>query len=270
MSLFAMAMLGLGLFLVLYTIAFLLRPAKEGAGAKKDSLGCGFVLLAGLVWSLALANYLGERGAGFRLGFGGALLLPALVTIFRPGRKRIVHAAVLFVMAVMLASSAFPKLKKRMSPGTAVSRLEEMRTVAQTAGSRVELAKGLMKELDADRAKLVSSIKAKKAGDFNDASKDAEVMRMLKELAEIDHLKARTREKLKTDRSALERIESAIRRAERLEKAGELTGETVSETELSAIIEDARSPADSDIPSSVETHLERAQLEDLYGDVVGE
>jgi hypothetical protein len=270
MNVFAIAMLGLGLFLVLYTIAFLLRPAKEGSGAKKDSLGCGFVLLAGLVWSFAFTSYLGDRGAGFRLGFGCALVLPALVAIFRPGHKRIVHAAVLFIVAVILASSALPKLKQRMNPGEALSRLEEMRNVQLEVGVRVEKAKALARELEADRTKLVRELQAKGAGDFEAASKDPEIMRLLKELAEIDHLQSVTREKMEHDATALDRIASAVRRVERLEKAGELTGETVSPTELNAIIEDARTPADAGIPSPVESHLERARLEALYGDVVGQ
>ena len=95
-------------------------------------------------------------------------------------------------------------------------------------------------------------------------------MRLLKELAEIDRLMALTQAKLDYDAASLERIESAIRRVERLEMAGELTGETVSRTELAAIIEEARSPLDVDLPSSVESHLERAQLEELFGRVTEE
>ncbi|MDP6631134.1 MAG: hypothetical protein QGH42_11570 [Kiritimatiellia bacterium] len=270
MTIFAIAMLGLGLFLVLYTIAFLLRPAADGTGTKKDSLGCGFVFLAGLVWSLALTSYLGDRGAGFRLGFGGALILPALVAIFRPGRKRIVHAAVLFVVAVILASSASPKLKKRIRPDAALTRLEEMRSAEQDVSARVEKARLLAKELEADRATLAREVKSRGVADFEAAAKDPDLMRLLKELAEIDRLQALTRGKLEYDRAASERIASAIRRVERLERAGELTGESVSRTELNAIIEEARNPADVGIPSSVETHLERTRLETLFDDVTGQ
>lgn len=193
-----------------------------------------------------------------------------VAALFRPGRKRIVSAAVLFIVGIVLVSSGFPTLKKLMNPGAAISRLEEMRSVQQAVGIRVDKAKALTRELEADRVALVRSVKAKSAGDFEAASKDPDVMRLLKELAEIDHLQSVTRDKMEYDVTALDRIESAIRRVARLEKAGELTGEAVSPTELNAIIEEARSPADVGIPSSVESHLERTKLEALYGDVVGQ
>lgn len=270
MSVFAIAMMALGGFLVLYTIVFLLRPAKEGSGARKDSLGCGFVLLAGLVWSLALTSYLQDRGAGFRLGFGGALILPALVTLFRPGRKRIVQAAVLFVVAIVVASSAFPVLKQRLAPDRTGSGLESMRAAGAEVETRLATARALAGELTTDRAKLAKDIKARGVGDFELAADDADLMRMLKELAEIDQLLAQTQAKLDHDAAALERIQSAVRRVGRLERAGELTGDGVSHTELAAIIEEARQPVDEDLPSSVESHLERAQLKALFNEVKGE
>ena len=107
MSTFGWIMLALGLFLVLYTVAFLVRP-KGSTG--RDGLGCGFVLLAGLVWSIALAQYVGSRGAGLRLGFGAALILPALVALFKAGRARIVPAALCFIAGILVASSALPAL----------------------------------------------------------------------------------------------------------------------------------------------------------------
>ncbi|MBT3294082.1 MAG: hypothetical protein HN919_17775 [Verrucomicrobia bacterium] len=270
MSVFAIAMMALGCFLVLYTIVFLLRPAKDGSGTKKDSLGCGFVLLAGLVWSLALTSYLHDRGAGFRLGFGGALILPALVTIFRPGRKRIVQAAVLFVVAIVVASSAFPVLKKKLAPNATGSGLESMRGAGMVVETRLTKMRALVGALKSDRTKLAKEIKARGVGDFEVAADDADLMRKLKELAEIDQLLARTESKLRHDAAANERIQSAIRRVERLEQAGELTGEAVSHTELAAIIEEARQPLDEDLPSSVESHLERAQLKELFNQVKGE
>ena len=78
--------------ILLAGVVFLLRPAPEGR-KRRESLGCGFVLVAGLVWSFVLTRYLGERSAGFRLGFGLAFVLPALVAILRPGRRPIVPAA---------------------------------------------------------------------------------------------------------------------------------------------------------------------------------
>ncbi|NQU41587.1 MAG: hypothetical protein HQ523_16700 [Lentisphaerae bacterium] len=270
MSTISVALMALGLFLVLYTMVFLLRPARDGVGNKKDSLGCGFVLLAGLVWSLALTSYLHDRGAGFRLGFGGALILPALVTVFRPGRKRIVPAAVLFVVAIVVASSAFPTLKQRLAPGRSGTGVEQLRSAGSELRARVAKAKALTAELKVDRTRLVKDITSRSISDFDAVAGDTDVMRMLKELAEIDQLSARAATRLGHDEATLDRIESAIRRVDRLARAEALTGDAVSESELAAIIEEARSPADADLPSSVESHLERRQLETLFNQIRAE
>lgn len=270
MSAFAWAMLALGLFLVLYTVAFLLRPASDGR-ARRDSLGCGFVLLAGIVWSVALTNYLGERNAGMRMGFGCALILPALVALFKPGaRRRIVPAAVLFIVAILLASSALPKLRARMRPTAKAADIGELRLIGQDLQVRIGKAQTYVASLERDEIEVRRKLSAKAYADFEAAADDPEGMRLLRELAEIKRLRGITEARLAQDRLSRERIESATRRAERLAQAETIAGDAVSDSEIAAILREASQAAEPSGPATVETHLERGQLAELFNKEFGD
>ena len=257
MTMFGWAMLALGLFLVLYTVAFMVRPK---AGGSKDKIGCGFVLLAGLVWSIALTQYLDSSSAGVRLGFGIALILPALAALFRGGRNRIIPAAICFIVAILIASSALPLLKERAFPTqskvealTASKRLETLRLQIQKRESHLNA-------LRAADSRLKAELKALQIADFEAAMADPEAKRVIEELAEVKRLWAAAEPKLDAERAALKKLESDQRRAQRRAQGDALArqGEDIDGLSEAMTEDDITSPA------TVEDYAEREAMRDIF------
>lgn len=255
MSTFGWAMLALGLFLVLYTVAFLVRPKGEKG---KDTLGCGFVIAAGVVWSMALTQYIGNSSAGLRLGFGAALILPAMAALFKGG-KRIVPAAISFIVAILIASSAFPSLKERVSPSKSrVAALDAAKQV-ETLKLQIEKREAQLNGLRAADSRLKGELKALSITDFEAAMADPEGKRIMEELAEVKRLRAEAEPKLEREQAALKKLESELRRAKRRAEADALKQDVETEALTDVLDEDEVTS-----PSTVEDYAEREEMRSLF------
>jgi len=255
MSLLTGSMLALGLFLVLYTAAFLVR-AKGSDG--KDKLGCGFLLLAGFVWSIALGQYVESSSGGLRLGFGAALMLPALIAIFKGGRRRLLPAAIGFIIAVLLTSSALPLLKERMNPSKSKTEALDISKRIESLRQQIQKRENHLTSLRAADSRLKGELKALQINDFEAAMANPEAKRVIEELAEVKRLRSAAEPKLAAECAALKKLESEHRRAQRRAQADALAREGEDIEELT--VDETTSPV------TVEDYAERDAMRAIFED----
>lgn len=263
MSPFRWGMTIAGAFLVLYA-ALNLLGAKGGENKRRSALGCGFVPLAGLVWGYVLRGFLGEFWPGMRLGMAFALVLPALAALANPGRRGVVAAGVMLVLAVVLGAGEVDRLFDRLGtsrPGRSVrevsATLEKAREHAQTTKQHVE-------DLEDSRKGLRKKVAALGFDDFELLAADPAAYALLTELGEVDRLLDAGRARLERLRSDVPQLESALRRLERFAEAESATGEPVDEAEIEQIVERLRADVAEPAPVTVEEHMQREALRALF------
>jgi len=257
MSTFHWVLVVVGLFLVVYAALVLL---KRGGGRRRESLGCGFVLLAGLVWGFALANYLGSWWAGMRLGLAAALVLPALVTLTHPTRGRLWASVVLLTFAVILGASVVPRLWEKVRPEKQFAAVRQAEEAVAKLRSDIQKTEDHIRTLDADREALASDIQSAGYADFEAIADDSEGYALLKELADVDRLRTEANERLERLGATLEQMESALRRVRRI--AGSAAQDA--EQQMAAALDEARQGLQATRPVTVEEHVERKNLRDLF------
>lgn len=263
MSIFSGAMLALGLVLIVYTVLLLLRP-DPGSGRKRESIGCGFVVVAGLVWGLGFRVLLNDGDAGMRLGIGLAFVLPTVAALLRRGRGGILLPLVLLFCAILLSASAVPRLiawTRGDHPGNVVQRLEN--TARET---RKDLAEAVRHRdrLAADRIRLTGRIRESGYEDFASISKDPAGYELLKELGDVDRLSRAADERLATLRAERDRLEDALRRVERLVDSEKVTGKRADRAEIRRIVDDSLLGEEEGAPATVEEHVKRGELQELF------
>jgi len=256
-------LLVIGGFLVLYAAQAISRSGKSEEGKRKESLGCGFVILAAAFWGIALARYLNDWSAGLRLGAALALILPVLATLLSGGRGRIVASVVMLALAVAFGASAAPKLLARVKPPPSQVTVQEIEAAVAELRTQIESTGPHIKKLEHDKEALKSQIRELKFPDFAALTKDARGYALLKELDEIGRMIAAAEERKVANEALLIRMEGAARRVSRRVEA-EATGTEFNEEEIQAILEEARRKPSPSAPATVEEHVEREQLKKLF------
>ena len=263
MSPFRWGMIVVGAFLVLYA-ALNVLGAKGGKNRRRATLGCGFALLAGLVWGYALGGFLGGFWPGMRLGLAVALVLPALAALANPGRGGIVAAAVMLVLAVVLGAGMVPRLFNRLG-ASAPSRLaREVSGTLEEARTRIVSTEQHVEDLEDSRKDLRKQVAALGYDDFESLAADAEAYALLTELGDMDRLLEAGRARLERLRADVPRLESALRRLERFEAAESATGEPIDEGEIEQVVERLRAEAAEPGPVTVEEHMQREALRAVF------
>jgi hypothetical protein len=264
MSTFSWVLIVVGVFLVLYAAASMLRrPGGEGRG-RRESLGCFFILVAGVVWGIALSRFLGSRWAGWRLGFALALLLPALASLLSPGRGRVVASVVVLTFAVLLGVSAVPVLWEKVHPSRSSASLAELDAAVLDLQDRIEQAGAYVETLRRARADLKGEVARLSYDDFDDLAADPAALALVEEWSEVDAMLVRTEQWMTEAAQTLERTKSARRRLRRVEQGEEVTGVAASEEELAEILQDARAEQSPVGPATVEEYAARERLRKLF------
>ncbi|NLW50584.1 MAG: hypothetical protein GXY85_07025 [Candidatus Brocadiaceae bacterium] len=263
MSAFRWGMVAVGAFLALYAAATLLRARGE-AHQRRTTMGCGFVLLAGLVWGYALGGFLDDPWGARRLGMAFALVLPALAALANPGRRGIVMAMAMLVVAVALGADQVAPLLRRVHRTPSGRVAGKVSGTLEEARARIESTRAVLADLEAERADLRRAVQATGHRDFESLAADPQAYTLLTELAEVDRLleSARTRlERLSVD---VPRLESALRRLERFERAEAATGEEVARAEIEQIVARLQAEAVETGPVTVEEHMQRQALRAMF------
>ena len=264
MSLGSAILLGLGGFLLLYAIFSFIRPGDETGTGKARPLGCGFTVLAGVIWGIALAGYLGWS-SGLRLGIALACLLPVLVTLFHPKRRSLVTALVLLSIALVLGVPVLPQLGALFGPsgGTAGTLRDLERKLAELE-RRLDAGTELRRSLADQSRALHEDIRALGHADYETLVAHPEAHALLKELAEVESLvAANDKNELRLTQES-DALAAALRRLGRLAESEAATGETLAPADVEAILEGARSSAPEAGPRTVEEHMEAANMRELF------
>lgn len=256
-------MLALGLVLVVYTVLLLLRP-DPGQGRRRESIGCGFVVVAGFVWGMGLGALLNDWNAGMRLGIGLAFVLPTVAAVLRRGRGGIFLPLVLLFCAILLSASSIPRLMawaRGDRSGNVVQQLENTaratrRDLAEAARHRDRLA--------ADRIRLTGKIRELGHDDFESISNDQAGYELLEELGEVERLSRVAEERLAGLRAERDRLEDALRRVDRLVDSERITGERADRAEIRRIVDDSLLGEEEGAPATVEEHVKRGELQELF------
>lgn len=263
MSLFAIVAAAVGVFLAAYATVLLFTGRKPGE-EHREKVGCGFMLVAGLVWGYALGNYLNSLWAGMRLGLALALLLPALATLLHPARGRVLSAIVALTLAALLGGSVAPRLWERLNPSDAEATARKLEQRVQNVRSGIQETRGKLNRLREDRREVKQRIERLGHADFESLAADAAGYAMLKELAELDRLIPALEDWLAKAQDKLDRLEVAERRFERLAEVESATGTPIEQTELEEMLEEMEPPPRAAAPATVEEHVEREDLRRLY------
>jgi len=264
MSTFSWVLIVVGLFLVLYAAGVLLGARRGPGSRRRESLGCGFVLLAAVVWGIALGRYLADSWAGLRLGVAFALILPALATLLNPARGRVLASVVLLTFAVIMGASAAPKLWAKVRPPRSQATVQEVEKHIAEMKERITSTEVYADDLADDAQQLVDQLRSLDHGDFDAVAADPEGLALLEELAEAERLQRRTEEALDTLRRSLPRMESALRRIRRLADAQSASGMEEAADEIARILKEAGEAPLPSVPATVEEHFERQQLRELF------
>jgi hypothetical protein len=251
------ALVATALFFFFFAVLQLWRSARAPEGKKeKERLGCGFALVAFLVWTFAFGRILGGFTDGVRLALGLVLLLPVVHALAQPSGAKILRSALALFVAILLAGPVVLELARRLdrSEHEAVqaeleARVAELR--AALAGLDEDLAR-----LAAEREELRARIAESGSGDFE--SLDADALARLRRLSELDGLLATTQARADALRAELPRLEADVERLR-------LGGSALSGPELESMRNRPSEPPPSEGgPVSVEELLEREKLRELY------
>jgi len=262
MSTFEWMLVAVGGFLVLSAVGTLFRAGKDGE-RRKESIGCGFMFVAALFWGVALARYLGDWSAGMRLGVALALLLPVLATLVNRRGGRMLASIVLLTAAVALGASAVPKLLEHLRPPRWEVTLGRTQAAVADLGKQIESTRAYIKKLGAERDALKRKIRELGFTNFAAIANDPRGFALLTELGEVDRMAAAAQARLVEREALLLRMEAAERQIRRRADA-QATGVEFDETEIAAILDQAKRPPAELGPATVEEHVARERLKQLF------
>ncbi len=263
MSTFSLVLLVVGVFLVLYAALSLTR---RGPSHARERIGCGFMLLAGLVWGIALARYLGDSWAGIRLGMAFAFVLPALAALTNPVRGRFISAVVLLSFAVILGATAAPKLWRKLRPPAAESTVSEVEATIDELSRRIEETRGHIERLERDREDLRSRLRGFGYADFDSLAADDAAYAVLVEYAEVLAMIDRAESAIAQYSDSLERLRSALRRIRRVAGSEPAVGRETAEGEIRDILQQTEHERVDLGPATVQEHVERERLREVFED----
>ncbi len=256
------ALLAAGVFLVAYAVILISRQ-KQGKGGGKG-LGVGFALVAALVWGMALGRLLEDFWTGMRLGAFAGLVLPAIGVLLQPERRGVVPALVLLILGVVMGAPVLSRLGDRILPSEAESKTARIEQVLNDLEERIEQGEAELKRLQKDREETVQALRSFGYDRFENVETDSAAFLRLKELMEIKRLQKALRGRLETFRKKRQQLSVALRRARRLADAESAAGDDLLEIDVESIVQEIKTTARRSQAKTVEEHMERDALRDLF------
>ncbi|MCF7853165.1 MAG: hypothetical protein K9N51_00085 [Candidatus Pacebacteria bacterium] len=264
MSVFELTFVVVGAFLVMYATLLLARSGKHPREARSQSLGCGFTLVAGCIWGIALALYLDSWWAGLRLGLGLAFVLPALAALLSPHKRNVIGTVVMLSLAVVLSAPVLPRVLHRLQPSEGTRVVQQLNELQRTLDEHIADTVTYIQRLDDDREGLRSQVTESGYASFEELAADDDAYALLKELYEVRQLEREAEKRLAVFREKQDRVSSAVRRAQRLLEAREALGETANLPDIAALRREVEQSTMQRGPTTVEEHVEREQLRELF------
>ncbi len=197
-----------GLLLFLVAAGTLLFGKKEGG----KKLGCGFAVLAGLVWTLGLAQVTDWISAG-RLALGLVLLLGVVEALRHDGGARVARAAAFLILGILLAGPVAYQLIAGAVPTERNRYLDEREEAVAEVRDRLQQLESELVSLQSRRAQVRADLAGLGHANFDELRADPRGVPLLQELARIDQA-ARTAESSAAElREALPQLEEQLARA---------------------------------------------------------
>ena len=270
MKLLGWILVGFGVLLAasaFFTIVRAARGDKKGRRVQ-ESIGCGFIMLAGFVWGYGFGLLLMDWSRGLRVGFGLAFLLSAVATAVRPTRGALMRGLVPLVLSALLLGPVLPELLDRFSGEEVQAWKTKLEQRAAKLDEKLSAAEQYAATLSREQSELEGKLDAHAGKTFEALSRDPEGLTRLRELAEVRELREATSERVAELRSSKERVESALRRVRRLSIAEDVLDMEISEAEIREILEESQQPLRTGV-GTVEKHLETARLKELFEEEFG-
>ena len=245
------------LLLFAYAIRTVFVSSKEEGDEKKQKLGCGFALVATLLWIYVLNRYLESPIGAIRIGVGALLILPAVQAIAKPEGARVIRAAIALILAVLISG---PPLRDLWNTHVFDTRPAEVRELADKIEELEELDVNLrerVEALDALHADVRAEIRAT-GKDWEAVRADPALLQRLDVLRRIDEERTRAATNLAKVGQRLPELRAALERVEE--------GEAVSpaDTELDRLLRSMEDAPSLDELSIVEQHARQKELQELF------
>lgn len=252
MSGYGIGLTVLGALLAAYAVRTL---AFRREGEEARSLGCGFALVAGLVWGLLLGRVAG-LGEGMRLGLGLGCLVGGAAMLFQR-KRRFVPAALMGCLALMLVEPSATQVLRRY--GSAESR-ETVRLEEEliTLEAQLEVRQKSLKQLEDRQERIRDRLKQEGFRTYEEITANSEAYAGLKQLRQLKAAIATETENVRTLRLRRERQKLAVEHARAVEEAA---GNGVDPPPIPPAPPPPETP---DAEPSVEDMLERETLREFF------
>jgi len=216
----ALGAVGLLLFLVaLSTLVF-------GKGDdKKRKLGCGFAVLAAIVWTLGFAQVL-DCVVALRLAAGLVLLLGVVEALARPQGASVVRAGLFLLVGLLLAGPVLFALAQRAVPSEDDERVRAVEQRVEDVRDQLADLEVALVDLAGRRATLRADVAGLGHDSFAELRSDPEGLAKLEELGRVDAQSAQLEAQAAELRAALPQLERRLDDVRRLVERGEAVSES--------------------------------------------
>jgi hypothetical protein len=223
--------------------------SKEG----KAQLGCGFAVVAAVLWSFALGRMIPNFTwqDGMRLAAGALLLLPALRVFFQHGKGSVVSGAIGLVLASIIAGPVVQRYLHEAGILEGPRSIDEQLTATDEEIDRLQ---DLSVQLAGDQATRTKRLAERGHSTAEALAADPESMQLMREYAELDARMTDLRRRLETLRAERAKLSAAQADGTR----------SLTELELDRIRREVVEASDVSEKSGLELFTEQQQLLELF------
>lgn len=270
MKWFGWILVGLGVLLAASAFVTIIRAARGNAKGRRvqESIGCGFIMLAGFVWGYAFGLLLNDWSRGLQVGFGIAFLLSAVAAAVRPGPGALMRGLIPLVLAALLLGPVLPDLAGRFSGEEAQTWTTKLERRSASLEEQLAKAENYVRVLTREESELRETLREQDLASYDAVVRDEAAYARLRELAEVRDLLTAAEERVEVLKANRDRVQAALRRVRRLSVAEDVLDMDIGRDEIRRILDESGKPEERAV-GTVETHLESDRLRDLFEQTVG-
>ncbi|MDA1264512.1 MAG: hypothetical protein O2816_05460 [Planctomycetota bacterium] len=175
------ALTAAAVLLMLYALRVVTQDKDPDKPGSKAGLGCGFLFLACLLWSLAAQRWVGGYWPGFRLGMGIFLATPAIGALTKPHGARLFLGVIGLVLGIVLAGPVVQDLVT----GIKEAPRQQLETQVEEWEKDEDKLIEATKTWEGERLELTAELQTKGHADFASLQADAGAVSALKRLKEV-------------------------------------------------------------------------------------
>ncbi len=250
------------LFLIAILNLFSGLRSKDGQG--KQGMGCGFALLAALLWSYVLGQYFGDWKDGLRVSVGVLLVLPAVAAVARPGKASLCGSVLGLILGVVLAGPVVQRWWQQEYG-------ERDKKLAIEVEERIDSLKALRMQIGAelqrlrvDEQNMALELEARDYGSFEEMTADEAAVSQLEEWGRVRELIVDGQDRLDALDSRIPALETQLQLLRRETETREGFGDELSGEELDGLREELLDEGDLKAPGIGEDYEREVRLRELF------